>query len=116
MSQLKRDLGLFQSIGIGLGSIIGAGIFVVSGLAAQLAGPAMLISLALAGIAATCNALSSAQLASAFPYAGGTYEYGYRVLNPILGFSAGWMFLVSKLAAAATVALGFANYFECIFS
>src|SRR5688572_33227807 len=61
----------------------------------------------MAGVAATCNALSSAQLAAAYPQSGGTYEYGYQVLNPALGFAAGWLFLVSKLAAGGTVALGF---------
>src|SRR5688572_30092998 len=61
----------------------------------------------MAGAAATCNALSSAQLAAAYPQSGGTYEYGYRVLSPRIGFAAGWLFLVSKLAAGGTVALGF---------
>lgn len=114
MSELRRDLGLVDAVGIGLGAIIGAGIFVVTGVAAQVAGPAFLLGLCLAGVAATCNALSSAQLAAAYPYSGGTYEYGYRVLNPWLGFSAGWMFLVSKLAAAGTVALGFAGYLSAL--
>ena len=49
-------------------------------------------------------------LAAVYPQSGGTYEYGYRVLHPWLGFAAGWMFLASKLAAAGTVALGFAHY------
>jgi amino acid transporter len=61
-----------------------------------------------AGIAATCNALSSAQLAAEFPQSGGTYEYGYRVLNPWAGYVAGWMFLASKISAAGAVALGLA--------
>src|SRR5688572_32169040 len=61
----------------------------------------------MAGVAATCNALSSAQLAAAYPQSGGTYEYGYQVLSPRFGFAAGWLFLVSKLAAGGTVALGF---------
>jgi len=59
---------------------------------------------------ATCNALSSAQLAANHPVSGGTYEYGYRYLNSWLGFSAGWMFLCAKTASAATAALGFAGY------
>src|SRR5688572_14364901 len=61
----------------------------------------------MAGVAATCNALSSAQLAAAYPQSGGTYEYGHQVLSPRFGFAAGWLFLVSKLAAGGTVALGF---------
>jgi basic amino acid/polyamine antiporter, APA family len=80
---------------------------VVTGVAARVAGPAVLLGLLIAGIAAACNALSSAQLAAAYPRSGGTYEYGYQVLSPQFGFAAGWLFLVSKLAAAGTVALGF---------
>lgn len=82
----------------------------VTGLAAGVAGPAFLLGLALAGIAATANALSSAQLAARYPQSGGTYEYGYRVLHPQAGFAAGWLFLASKISAAGTVALGLAGY------
>lgn len=108
---LSRQLGLKDAVGIGLGAIIGAGIFVVTGVAAGISGPAFIISLILAGIVATFNALSSAQLAAVYPQSGGTYEYGYRLLHPLLGFSAGWMFLISKLAAGSIVALGFGSYF-----
>lgn len=111
ITELKRALGLKDAVGIGLGAIIGAGIFVVTGVAAGIAGPAFLISLLLAGIVASFNALSSAQLAAVYPHSGGTYEYGYRLLNPTLGFSAGWMFLISKLAAGSVVAIGFGSYF-----
>lgn len=111
ITELKRALGLKDAVGIGLGAIIGAGIFVVTGVAAGISGPAFLISLLLAGIVASFNALSSAQLAAVYPHSGGTYEYGYRLLNPTLGFSAGWMFLISKLAAGSVVAIGFGSYF-----
>jgi APA family basic amino acid/polyamine antiporter len=114
-SSLHRTLGLVDAIGIGLGAIIGAGIFVVTGVAAGIAGPAFLVGLLLAGIVATFNALSSAQLAATYPQSGGTYEYGYQVLHPWLGFAAGWMFLASKLAAGGTVALGFAGYLHALF-
>jgi APA family basic amino acid/polyamine antiporter len=107
---MRRDLGLLDAIGIGFGAIVGAGIFVVTGMAAEIAGPSLLVGLLLAGIAAGANALSSAQLAAAYPQAGGAYEYGYRMLSPWAGFVAGWMFLVSKIAAAGTVALGLAGY------
>jgi APA family basic amino acid/polyamine antiporter len=106
-SALRRDLGLADAVAVGLGAIIGAGVFVVTGLAARVSGPALLVGLLLAGMAATFNALSSAQLAAAYPRSGGTYEYGYRVLGPGYGFAAGWVFLASKLAAGGTVALGF---------
>lgn len=104
---LRRDLRLVDAVAVGLGAIIGAGIFVVTGVAARVAGPAFIVGLVIAGLAATCNALSSAQLAATYPRSGGTYEYGYEVLSPRLGFAAGWLFLISKLAAGGTVALGF---------
>lgn len=110
LSSLKRDLRLLDAVGIGLGAIIGAGIFVVTGIAAGMAGPAILISFAIAGFVATANALSSAALAAVYPQSGGTYEYGYQLLSPWLGFAAGWMFLASKIAAAGTVALGLGGY------
>lgn len=112
---LRRDLHLIDAVGVGLGAIIGAGIFVVTGVAAGVAGPAFIIGLLLAGVAATCNALSSAELAATYPQSGGTYEYGYRLLSPAWGFGAGWMFLASKLAAGGTVALGFGGYFSQLF-
>jgi len=108
---LLRSLTLKDAVGIGLGAIIGAGIFVVTGIAAGVSGPAFLVGLLIAGIIATFNALSSAQLASKYPLSGGTYEYGYILINPAFGFSAGWMFLVSKLAGAGFVAIGFGSYF-----
>lgn len=113
-STLKRSLGLADAVGIGFGAIVGAGIFVVTGVAAGIAGPALLVALLLAAVAATANALSSAQLAAEFPRSGGTYEYGYELLGAWSGFIAGWMFLVSKIAAAGTVALGLAGYTEAL--
>lgn len=110
--ELRRELGLLDAVGVGLGAIVGAGIFVVTGVAAGIAGPSFLVGLFLAAIAATCNALSSAQLAAEYPRSGGTYEYGYQVLTPTVGFAAGWMFLASKTAAAGTVALGLAGYLD----
>src|SRR5690554_7678485 len=79
--ELLRTLGLKDAVGIGLGAIIGAGIFVVTGIAAGVSGPAFIISLLIAGIVASFNALSSAQLAAIYPQSGGTYEYGYRLLR-----------------------------------
>ena len=108
---LLRLLTLKDAVGVGLGAIIGAGIFVVTGIAAGVSGPAFLVGLLVAGIIATFNALSSAQLAAKYPHSGGTYEYGYILINPSFGFSAGWMFLISKLSAAGVVAIGFGSYF-----
>jgi APA family basic amino acid/polyamine antiporter len=107
---LKRELGLFGTTMMGLGSIIGTGVFVSIGIAAGIAGPAVVIAIAMAALVATCNGLNSAQLAANHPVSGGTYEYGYHYLNPTLGFTAGWMFLCAKTASAAAAALGFAGY------
>lgn len=91
---------------MGLGSIVGTGLFVSLGIAAGVAGTGILLALPLAALLALANGLSSAQLAAAHPVSGGTYEYGYRFLSPSLGFTAGWMFLLAKGASAATAALG----------
>lgn len=112
--ELRRELGLLDAVGVGFGAIVGAGIFVVTGVAAGVAGPAFLVGLLVAAVAATCNALSSAQLAAEYPRSGGTYEYGNRVLSPAFGFAAGWMFLASKTAAAGTVAIGLAGYIDAL--
>lgn len=95
---------------MGLGSMVGTGVFVSIGIVAGIAGPSTILAIALAAIVATCNGLSSAQLAANHPVSGGTYEYGYKYLNPWLGFTAGWMFLIAKIASAATAALGFSGY------
>ena len=95
---------------LGLGSIVGTGVFVSLGVAAGVAGPAVLVAVFVGALVAGLNGLSSAQLAANHPVSGGTYAYGYRYLNPFLGFTAGWTFLVAKGASAATAALGFAGY------
>lgn len=95
---------------LGLGSILGTGVFVSVGLAAEVAGLYVLPAVVLAAALAACNGLSSAQLAADHPVSGGTYEYGYKYLHPKLGFTAGWLFMTAKSASAATAALGFAGY------
>jgi basic amino acid/polyamine antiporter, APA family len=107
---LQREVGVFGATMMGLGSIIGTGVFVSIGIAAGAAGPAVVLAIAIAAFVAVCNGLSSAQLAASHPVSGGTYEYGYRWLHSSLGFTAGWMFLCAKSASAATAALGFAGY------
>lgn len=101
---------MFGAVMLGLGSIVGTGVFVSIGIAAGIVGPAVVLAVALAAVVATLNGLSSAQLAANHAVSGGTYEYGYRFLNPAMGFTAGWMFLIAKSASAATAALGFAGY------
>ena len=108
--ELRRELGIPGAVITGLGSILGTGVFVSIGIAAGVAGNAVVGTIIAAAAVAICNGLSSAQLAANHPVSGGTYEYGYRWLSPALGFLAGWMFLWAKSASAATAALGFAGY------
>jgi basic amino acid/polyamine antiporter, APA family len=107
---LQRELGVFGATMMGLGSIVGTGVFVSIGIAAGITGGGVVLAIMAAAGVAACNALSSAQLAANHPVSGGTYEYGYRYLNTWLGFAAGWTFLCAKTASAATAALGFAGY------
>jgi APA family basic amino acid/polyamine antiporter len=107
---LSRVLGVPGAVLMGLGSIVGTGIFVTIGTAAGIAGSAVLIAIVLAAVVATCNGLASAQLAAAHPVSGGAYEYSHRYASPWLGRLAGTTFVVAKTASAATAALGFAGY------
>jgi len=110
MSSLRREIGLPGAVFLGLGSMVGTGVFVSVGIAAGIAEGGLIVAIVLAALLATANALSSAQLAAAYPVSGGTYEYGRRLLSPSLGFAAGWTFLCAKSASAATAALGCAAY------
>jgi APA family basic amino acid/polyamine antiporter len=112
---LRREFGVSSATLLGLGSILGTGIFVSIGLVAGIAHAWTPVAIVIAAFVATCNALSSAQLAAAHPQSGGTYEYGYRLLHPAAGFTAGWMFLIAKSASAATAALGLAGYLLNVF-
>jgi len=107
---LERRLGTPDAVVIGLGSMIGAGVFTAFAPAAQAAGAGLLIGLAVAAVVAYCNATSSAQLAAAYPTSGGTYTYGRERLGPWPGFIAGWGFVVGKTASCAAMALTFAAY------
>ncbi|NCN41361.1 amino acid permease [bacterium] len=109
-SRLSRRLNTTDAVIIGLGSMIGAGIFVAAGPAAAAAGSGLLIGVLIAGCLAYLNATSMAQLAGAYPEAGGTYVYGKKLLGPYWGFLAGWGFVVGKLASCTAMALTFAYY------
>ncbi|MCV7156571.1 APC family permease [Mycolicibacterium brisbanense] len=102
---LRRQLGVFDAVAIGLGSMIGAGIFVALAPAARAAGTALLVGLAVAAVIAYCNATSSARLAALYPASGGTYVYGRQRLGPFWGYLAGWGFVVGKTASCAAMAL-----------
>lgn len=107
---LARRLGTADATLIGLGSMVGAGVFAAFTPAAAAAGSGLLIGLAVAGLVAFCNATSSAQLAAAYPASGGTYVYGRKRLGPWPGFLAGWGFVIGKTASAAAMAMTFAAY------
>jgi APA family basic amino acid/polyamine antiporter len=115
-STLRREVGLGGAVLLGLGSILGTGVFVSLAIATGVTGPSVILAVFLAALVATFNGLSSAQLAANHPVSGGTYEYGYRWLQPWLGFTAGWTFLCAKSASAATAALGFSDYLLAAFS
>jgi len=110
MPGLARRLGTADASVIGLGSMVGAGVFAVWAPAARAAGPALLLGLVIAAVVAYCNAVSSAQLAAVYPVSGGTYAYGRERLGPWWGFAAGWAFVIGKTASCAAMALTFATY------
>lgn len=114
MSSLRREIGLPGAVLLGLGSMVGTGVFVSLGIAIGVAEWGVLAAIAFAALLALANALSSAQLAAAHPVSGGTYEYGRRYLTPSLGFAAGWTFLCAKCASAATAALGCSLFLKAI--
>jgi APA family basic amino acid/polyamine antiporter len=102
---LSRRLGTGDAVVIGLGAMIGAGVFVVFAPAAAAAGSGLLAGLAIAAVVAYCNATSSARLAARYPQSGGTYVYGRERLGPFWGYLAGWSFVVGKTASCAAMAL-----------
>ncbi|WP_155765576.1 APC family permease, partial [Mycobacterium colombiense] len=103
--ELRRSLGVFDAVVIGLGSMLGAGIFAALGPAARAAGSGLLLGLALAAVVAYCNATSSARLAACYPASGGTYVYGRKRLGDFWGYLAGWGFVTGKIASCAAMAL-----------
>jgi len=107
---LRRELGFWDAVAVGIAAMIGAGIFVVSGIGARVAGSAVILAFIIAGVVALFNALSSAELAAAIPREGGTYEYARRLLSRKVGFMTGWLFVSSKMLESATVALAFGSY------
>ncbi|MGY3061312.1 APA family basic amino acid/polyamine antiporter [Streptomyces sp. TE3672] len=107
---MKRRLGVSDAVVIGLGSMIGAGIFAALGPAAGAAGSGLLPALALAAVVAYCNATSSARLAARYPQSGGTYVYGRERLGAFWGYLAGWAFVVGKTASCAAMALTVGAY------
>ncbi|WP_199780068.1 APC family permease [Nocardia cyriacigeorgica] len=103
--RLHRRLGLADAVMIGLGAMLGAGIFAALAPAANAAGSGLLLGLGVAAVVAYCNATSSARLAARYPDSGGTYVYGRERLGPFWGYLAGWSFVVGKTASCAAMAL-----------
>lgn len=112
---LKRKLSLLDAISIGLGAIIGAGIFVLIGIAAGMAGPGVFVSVIISGLSATFTALSFSELGATFPKAGGVYEYGHELISHSLGFMLGWMWIFGNIVLGATASLGFGFYLSSVF-
>jgi basic amino acid/polyamine antiporter, APA family len=110
---LAKTLGLWQLTAIGIGGIIGAGIFSLAGAVAnETAGPAVLISFLVAGVASAAAAFSYAEFAGLIPRAGSAYTYGYAVLGEVVGWFIGWDLLLEYTAIVAVVAIGISGYFN----
>jgi APA family basic amino acid/polyamine antiporter len=108
--RLTRRLGLGDAVVLGLGSMLGAGVFAAFAPAARAAGAGLLLGLAVAAVVAYCNATSSARLAALYPESGGTYVYGRERLGSFWGFLAGWGFVAGKTASCAAMALTVGAY------
>jgi basic amino acid/polyamine antiporter, APA family len=112
-TDLNRSLGLWQLTAIGVGGIIGAGIFALAGAVAnETAGPAVLFSFLIAGIASAAAALSYAEFAGMIPKAGSAYTYGYVVLGEVVAWFIGWDLLLEYTAIVSVVAIGISGYFS----
>jgi basic amino acid/polyamine antiporter, APA family len=108
--ELRRSLGFVDAVVIGLGAMLGAGIFTALAPAARAAGSGLLVGLAVAAFIAYCNGTSSAKLAALYPQSGGTYVYGRKRLGDFWGFYAGWGFVTGKVASCAAMALTVGAY------
>lgn len=115
MAELKRNIGVFGAASVGIANIIGAGIFVLSGVAAGIAGPAVILSFMIAGIIAMLTALSAAELSSFITETGASYAYTKRAFGRFWGFLVGWFKYFDYVIGAAAVSVGFAAYFTSVF-
>jgi APA family basic amino acid/polyamine antiporter len=113
-TELKQSLGLFDAVSVSVGAIIGGGIFVVTGIAAGLAGSALVVSMLVAALISLLTALSFVELTTWQPKEGSIYEYTYQLISPFAGFLVGWMWILSNTFAGAAVSLGFAYYLTAL--
>ncbi|MBS3064774.1 MAG: amino acid permease, partial [DPANN group archaeon] len=115
-TQLKRSLGLFETTFYGVGVVLGAGVYVLIGKAAGLAGNSLWAAFAIGAFIATFTGLSYAELSSMFQKAGGEHYYAQKAFNNHIAFLVGWLIVIGGIIASATVALGFAGYFNALFN
>jgi APA family basic amino acid/polyamine antiporter len=115
MAELKRNLGVFGAASVGIANIIGAGIFVLSGVAAGIAGPAVILSFLIAGVIAMLTALSAAELSSFITETGASYAYTKKAFGRFWSFLVGWFKYFDYMVGAAAVSVGFAAYFTSVF-
>jgi APA family basic amino acid/polyamine antiporter len=115
MEKLRPALGLFDAVNVALGAIIGAGIFVILGAATAISGPAVFISVIVAGAVAILTGLTSAELSRLYPTSGGAYTFAKESISDFAGFLVGWMWLFSNTVLGATVAVGFGYYLAFFF-
>jgi APA family basic amino acid/polyamine antiporter len=111
MAELKRTLGVWSASAVSIGAIIGAGIFVLIGVASGYAGPAMILGFLVAGLASLFTALSAGELASFITESGGSYIYTHHAFGRFWGYVVGWMQTADYIIGASAVAIGFAAYF-----
>jgi len=111
MAELKRSLGFWGATGIGIGAIVGTGIFVLIGVASGIAGPAVILSFIIAGFVALLTGLSTAELSSFIHESGGSYIYTTKAFGAFPGFVVGWMKSFDYIVGASAVSVGFAAYF-----
>src|SRR5213596_308311 len=113
--RLKRVLGPVTLTALGIGAVIGAGIFVATGAAAKdVAGPALMVSYAVAGVTCIFAALCYAEFASMAPVAGSAYTYAYTTLGELFAWIIGWDLVLEYAVAAATVANGWSSYSQSV--
>ena len=107
---LKRSIGVFGAASVGIANIIGAGIFVISGIAAGLAGPSVILSFLIAGLISLLTALSTAELSSFITKTGAAYAFSERAYGRLPGFTVGWFMYFGRIVSASAVSIGFAGY------
>src|SRR4051794_32685698 len=111
-SQLRRAVGLLDLTALGIGAVIGTGIFVILGEAIGDSGPAIILSFVLAGVTCAFSALSYAELASCIPVSGSAYTYGYATMGELVAWIIGWDLILEYGVSIAAVAVGWGQYFN----